>query len=72
MVLLKEATNFVTKPRNVKQCVFMISKVAHEYHRTPAVTQPIIGSLLTLRDLNLKATMTNLSKLNLQHLRNIE
>ncbi len=64
MVLLKETTNFVTKPRNVKQCVFLISKVAFEYYRTPAVTQPIIGSMLTLRDLNLKATMTNLSKLN--------
>jgi hypothetical protein len=72
MVLLKETTSFATKPRNVKHCVFLISKVAHDYNQTPAITQPIIGSLLTLRDLNLKATMSNLSKLDSKYLRNIE
>lgn len=57
MVLLKEAQNFVSKPKNVKHCVFLVSKIAFEHASNPAVTLPIIGALLTLRDQNLKSTM---------------
>ena len=72
MVLLKEAADFTSKPRNVKQCVFLISKVAFEHIDNQAITQPIIGALLTLRDLNLAATMASLAKLDSKYLHSIE
>ena len=72
MVMLKEAMVFCTRPKNVKQCVFLVSKVAFEHSTTPTVTLPIIGALLTLRDLNLKAPMAQLSKLDSKYLKTIE
>lgn len=72
MVLLKEANQFVQDSKNVKNCVTLVSKVAFEHAVNPAVTLPILGALLTLRDLNLASTMAQLAKLDANHFRVVE
>jgi hypothetical protein len=72
MVLLKEAQIFASKPKNVKQCVFLASKIAFEHSQNPSVTLPIIGALLTLRDLNLSQTMAQLARLETKYFKVIE
>ena len=72
MVLLKDAHDFTSKPRNVKQCVFLTSRIAFEHIDNQAITLPIIGVFLTLRDSNLSATMASMAKLDSKYLQTIE
>jgi len=50
MVLLKGAEAFTSNTKNVKLCVHLISRIATEHFDDKAITLPIIGALLTLRD----------------------
>ena len=63
MVLLKDAYEFAISPDNVKICVLKLCHVAGENSGNKAVTLPIIGALLTMRDKNLPATMSSLAQL---------
>jgi hypothetical protein len=53
---------------NVKNCVLRISIIAGENSANKAVTLPIIGALLTLRDKNIRATMKSLALLDNKNL----
>ena len=68
MVLLKDAYEYSTLSDNVQQCVLKITVIAGENSANKAVTLPIIGALLTLRDKNLVATMNSLALLENKHL----
>lgn len=57
MVLLKDSFEFTMNNLQVKQCVGRLCTLAHQNVQNKAVTLPIIGSLLTLRDKNIRATM---------------
>jgi hypothetical protein len=52
----------------VKACVLRISVIAGENSANKAVTLPIIGALLTLRDKNIRATMRSLALLDNKNL----
>ena len=68
MVLLKDAYHFALSPENIKTCVTKICLIAGENSGNKAVTLPIIGALLTLRDKNLMATMNSLATLESKNL----
>lgn len=53
MVLLKDAYHFAMSEDNIKSCVLKITLIASENAANKAVTLPIIGALLTLRDKNI-------------------
>ena len=72
MVLLKDTVTFAQKARNVKNCVTKICELAGENYGNQMITMPVIGSLLTLRDKNLNATMDSLAKIDNQILHKIE
>lgn len=63
MVLLKDAYEYSMSSDNVKKCVQRICVIAGEHSANKAVTLPIIGALLTLRDKNISATMSSLAML---------
>jgi hypothetical protein len=63
MVLLKDAYEYSMQNDNIKQCVLKIAVIAGENSANKAVTLPIIGALLTLRDKNIVATMNSLAML---------
>ena len=46
--------------------------MAAENITNPNITMPVIGSLLTLRDINLNGTMDSLARLDLSALKKIE
>ena len=64
MVLLKDTQVFAQKTRNVKNCVTKICELASDNYGNQMITMPVIGSLLTLRDKNLSATMDSLAKID--------
>src|SRR3569833_2879308 len=64
MVLLKDAYEFSITDENVKSCVLKLSAIVGDNAANKSVTLPIIGSLLTLRDKNIQATMNSLSHLD--------
>ena len=66
MVLLKETNKYAQSNRNVKNCVAKICELASEHYYNPMITMPVIGSLLTLRDKNLSATMDSLARIDTQ------
>jgi hypothetical protein len=68
MVLLKDAYQYSMNDENVKNCVLRISIIAGENSANKAVTLPIIGALLTLRDKNIRATMKSLALLDNKNL----
>mmetsp|Transcript_400 Transcript_400/g.444 ORF Transcript_400/g.444 Transcript_400/m.444 type:complete len:138 (+) Transcript_400:991-1404(+) len=68
MVLLKDAYEYSTQRENVRVCVKKLALIAGDNAANKAVTLPIIGALLTLRDKNLQATMSSLTFLDLKHL----
>ena len=68
MVLLKDTVEFTLKPKNFKQCVFLAGKIVFKHLQDQSITQPIIGTFLTLRDLNFAATMTSLAKVDTKYL----
>ena len=49
-----------------------ICEIASENYGNQMITMPVIGSLLTLRDKNLSATMDSFAKLDTQILHKIE
>jgi hypothetical protein len=53
MVLLKDAYDYSSSSDNVRNCVLKIAVITGEHAANKAVTLPIIGALLTLRDKNL-------------------
>lgn len=53
---------------NIKQCVTKLCLIAGENSGNKAVTLPIIGALLTMRDKNIRATMNSLSSLDSKNL----
>ena len=56
----------------MKNCVAKICELASENYGNQMITMPVIGSLLTLRDKNLSATMDSLAKIETQILHKIE
>ena len=68
MVLLKDAFEYSQSTENIRICVKKITVIAGENAANKAVTLPIIGALLTLRDKNLHATMNSLLLLENKHL----
>ncbi|CDW87981.1 clip-associating protein [Stylonychia lemnae] len=57
MVLLKDAYQFAMSEDNIKNCVIKVCLIASDNSANKAVTLPIIGALLTLRDKNVNASM---------------
>jgi len=64
MILLKDAFHFAMIQENVRACVLRICFIAKDNVANKAVTLPIIGALLTLRDKNLQACMYALALLD--------
>ena len=50
----------------------LISEIAMENNTNKAITMPVLGALLSMRDKNIMATMNGLSLLNYNQLDNIK